>query len=96
MTQQKKKKKKKCSKLIIKIIEEVVKIHSKLTIKIQKVELAFIAKLGLISHLVLVYLLLTFNMLLLNNICSIAQFLGFVHIPQETGSILNVHKSYER
>ena len=93
MTQQKKKK---CSKLIIKIIEEVVKIHSKLTIKIQKVELAFIAKLGLISHLVLVYLLLTFNMLLVNNICSIAQFLGFVHIPQETGSILNVHKSYER
>ena len=43
----------------------------------------FIAKLGLISHLVLVYLLLNLSMLLLNKICSTEQVLRLRHIPRK-------------
>ena len=48
--------------LTIAIIEQGIEIHSKLTIKTKKVcsvFAVFIVKIGLTSHLVLVYLLLT-------------------------------------
>ena len=79
-------------------IIEGVKIYSKLTIKTQKYvsDVLFIVKLGLISHLVFVYLLLILSMFLFNKICSKAQVLRLLHMPLETGRELNVHKSYKR
>ena len=56
----------------------------------------FIVKLGLISDLFMVCLLLTLSMLLLNKICPIAHILRRLHIPVETGGELNVHKFYNR
>ena len=53
-------------------------------------------KLGLISHLVLVFLLLNLSMLLQNKLCSIAQVSMILYIPLETGRKLNVHKSFKR
>ena len=51
-------------------------------------------KLRLISHLVLVYSLLTLNLLLFYKICSVAQVLSLLHMHQQTGrkqSLINVH-----
>ena len=63
------------------IIEEVVEMQSKLTI--------------MVSHLVLVYLLLTLSMLLFNKTCSVEHILRLLHISQKTERNLNVHKFYK-
>ena len=81
---------KKNSKLTIEIITKSVKTHS----KIIRTQLRLI-QLRLIQHLVLVYLLLTLGLLLLNKICLTAYVFKFLHILQETGRKLNVHKYYK-
>ena len=78
------------------MIEEGVKIHSKLSKKPIKTTSVFIVKLGLISHFVLAYLLVTVTMLLFSKICPTAQVLSIVPILLGTGRKLNVHKSYKR
>ena len=60
-------------------------------IKTQKAtssNVAFIAKLRLLSYLVLAYLLF-------NEICSIASVLRVLHIPLEIGLQLDIHKFYK-
>ena len=76
------------------MIEEGVKIHSKLSKKPIKTTSVFIVK--LISHFVLAYLLVTVTMLLFSKICPTAQVLSIVPILLGTGRKLNVHKSYKR
>ena len=83
----------------------IIKIHPELTVTSEKyisIFIAFIIKLGLLSHPILLYfflelrMLLSLSMLLPYKICLIAQVFRLLHMLLETGCKLNIHKSYER